>query len=214
MRPKALCLLSGGIDSAVAAHMLKDSLDITAMTVEYGQPVAEKIAAISVCDWLNVPKILCRIQGWNSFAGDATNYFPARNTIFLSHALLECECRSIPYIIIGANVDDQRDYPDCRPEYFRAFETVAATGTRTKIEILTPLIELTKADIVAEAIKRRVPLERTMSCYHPRDRTPCGMCAACNLRRSAYEANGLEFLLERLVVDFGESKPWQHNNLP
>ena len=214
MKFKALCLLSGGIDSAVAADLLRRSLEITAMTVEYGQPVAEKLAAISVCDWLGIPKVLCRVQSWNAAIMDDTNYFPARNTIFLTHALLECECRKIPYIIVGANKDDQKDYPDCRPEYFRAFEEVARLGTRTQVEILAPLIGLTKAEIVKMAIERGLPLKKTMSCYRPRDRTPCGMCAACNLRRSAYEANGLEFLLEQLDVDFGESKPWLHNNLP
>jgi len=112
-------------------------------------------------------------------------------------------------IVIGANKDDYDDYPDCRPEYIKAIQNVFRIACRRNISVWAPLIGMTKAEVVAEAVKLRVPLEKTISCYKPRDRTPCGTCNACLLRKRAYEANGLEFKLERLEVDFGESKPWE-----
>lgn len=207
-RPRAICLLSGGIDSAVAARMTQHmDFEVIGLTIEYGQPAIEKMAAILIADWLRIDKPLCRIPSFNALPG-AANYFPARNTIFLSHALQLAEIRDAAVIVVGANKDDYADYPDCRPEYFKAIEATFQIAIRRNIHIDTPLINMTKAEVVAEAVKLGVPLEKTISCYRPRDRTPCGTCNACKLRRSAYEANGLDFKLERLEVDFGESKPW------
>lgn len=209
-RPRAICLLSGGIDSALAAMMAKNQgCEVIGLTVEYGQPAIEKMAAILVADWLEIDKPLCRIMPTFNPMPGAANYFPARNTIFLSFALQLAEQRDAAYIVIGANKDDYADYPDCRPEYFKAVEAAFRIACRRNIDIWAPLVQWTKARIVKEAKLWGLPLEKTISCYKPRDRTPCGKCNACLLRKSAYEANGLEFKLERLHVDFGESKPWE-----
>ncbi len=207
-RPRAICLLSGGIDSAVVAKSFQTwGFEVIGLTIEYGQPTIEKMAAILIADWLGIEKPLCRIPSFNPLPG-AANYLPARNTIFLSHALQLAEIRDAATIAIGANKDDYTDYPDCRPEYFKQLEYTFRIAIRRNIEISAPLVLMTKAEVVAKAVALGVPLEKTISCYKPRDRTPCGVCNACKLRRSAYEANGLEFKLERLEVDFGESKPW------
>lgn len=199
-KPAAIVLLSGGIDSAVAAAMFNSQYHLTALTVEYGQPVAEKVAAIAIKDWLRIPerdRPLCRIPTFNA-SKEPSHYFPMRNLILLAHACQEAERRGAGIVIVGANKDDYEDYWDCRPEFFMAMEHALADP---HIRILTPLIYRTKAEIVQSAVQLGVPLEKTMSCYRPRDRTPCGDCNACKLRRQAFEANGLEFKLERLPVD-------------
>jgi 7-cyano-7-deazaguanine synthase len=208
-RPRAICLLSGGIDSAVAAKLAQQAgYEVIAMSIEYGNPAIEKCCAVMISDWLGTEKPLFKpIHSMNPLPGPS-NYFPARNTIFFGFAIQLAEQRDAAAIIIGANRDDYDDYPDCRPEYIDAFEKMARIALRRNIQIWTPLIEMTKAQVVKRAVAMGVPLEKTISCYRPRDRTPCGICNACLLRKKAYEANGLEFKLERLEVDFGESKPW------
>ena len=199
-KPTAIVLLSGGIDSAVAAAMHRLEYQLVKLTIEYGQPVAEKVAAIAIADWLEIPerdRPLCRIPTFNAIR-EPSHYFPMRNLILLAHAAQEAERRKAEVIIVGANADDYQDYWDCRPEFFLAIEHALADP---HIRILTPLIYRTKAEIVRSAIEFGLPLHKTMSCYRPKDRTPCGDCNACKLRRQAFEANGLEFKLERLPVE-------------
>lgn len=210
-RPRAILLLSGGIDSAVAGKIAQNvGYEVIGLTVEYGQPVAERLASQSMADWLGIDKPLCKIPTFNPLPGKA-NYYPARNTILLSFAFQLAEQRDAAIIVIGANKDDYDDYPDCRPEYFHRLESVFRIAGRRNIGLYAPVLSSTKADIVAQAIKFGIPLARTLSCYHPKDRTPCGTCNACLLRKKAYEANGLEFKCEPLEVDFGESKPWEQS---
>ena len=199
-QPTAIVLLSGGIDSAVAAAMHRSTYRLVKLTVEYGQPVAEKVAAIAIADWLRIPerdRPLCRIPSFNAVK-EPSHYFPMRNLILLAHAAQEAERRNAGTIIVGANADDYQDYWDCRPEFFMAMEHALADP---HIRILAPLIYRSKAEIVQYAVELGVPLHKTMSCYRPKDRTPCGECNACKLRRAAFEANGLEFKLERLPVE-------------
>jgi 7-cyano-7-deazaguanine synthase len=210
-RPKAIVLLSGGIDSAVAAAELRERYQLVKLTIEYGQPVAEKVAAIAIADWLGIEdrnRILCRIPSFSAIVGP-TNYFPARNILFLAHAAQEAERLGCHTIIMGANKDDHNDYPDCRRPFLDGFQRVIEWGTYTWVNIETPLIGLTKIEVVARAITLGVPLDLTMSCYRPRDRTACGECNACKLRATAFMGNGLDPTPKRLEVDFGESKPWE-----
>jgi 7-cyano-7-deazaguanine synthase len=125
-------------------------------------------------------------------------YVPARNTIFLSFALAYAEITSASDIFIGVNAIDYSGYPDCRPEFIRAFERMANLATKagvegtTKIAIHTPLIAMTKADIVRKAVELGVNLGLTHSCYDPDERgRPCGACDSCLLRSKGFEEAGL-----------------------
>jgi 7-cyano-7-deazaguanine synthase len=198
-KPSAIVLLSGGIDSAVAAAECREDYRLVKLTIEYGQPVAEKVAAIAIADWLGIPerdRPLCRIPTFNA-TREPSHYFPMRNLILLGHAAQEAEIQDAAAIIVGCNSDDHADYWDCRREFLDSIEhALKPTG----IIIEYPCLGRSKMEVVRRALELNVPLEKTMSCYRPRDRTPCGECNACKLRRRAYEANGLEFKLERLPV--------------
>jgi 7-cyano-7-deazaguanine synthase len=128
--------------------------------------------------------------------GIPATYVPARNSIFLSVALGVAEARGLDAVWIGVNAIDYSGYPDCRPEFIEAFRGVAATGQKrgvegNPIEIRTPLIELTKADIVRLGIERHAPLQLTWSCYEGGDR-PCGVCDACLLRARGFSEAGVD----------------------
>jgi 7-cyano-7-deazaguanine synthase len=128
--------------------------------------------------------------------GIPATYVPARNSIFLSVALGVAEGRGLDAVWIGVNAIDYSGYPDCRPEFIEAFRGVAATGQKrgvegNPIEIRTPLIELTKADIVRLGIERHAPLQLTWSCYQGGDR-PCGVCDACLLRARGFREAGVD----------------------
>ena len=126
--------------------------------------------------------------------GIPITYVPARNTIFLSFALAYAEVRGASAIFIGVNAIDYSGYPDCRPEFIAAFENVASLATKagvegtTRIKIHAPLMKMTKADIVREAVALGVDLKLTHSCYDPTpDGRPCGQCDSCILRRKGFE---------------------------
>ena len=131
-------------------------------------------------------------------------YVPARNTIFLSYALAVAETLSACDIFIGVNALDYSGYPDCRPEFIRAFETMARLATKAgvngtrELKIHTPLIDMTKAEIIAEGLRLGVDYSITLSCYDPIDSgdgsglvKPCGRCDACLLRAKGFAENGL-----------------------
>ena len=119
------------------------------------------------------------------FTDIPSTYVPARNIIFLSFALSYAEAVGAEAIFIGANVIDYSGYPDCRPEFFRAFEKVIRTGTRkNKIKIKAPLLKMSKVQILKLARKLNVPVEKTWSCYAG-GRAPCGVCDACIIRQKA-----------------------------
>ena len=218
--PAAVVLLSGGVDSAtVAALALADGFDVCALSFRYGQRhAAELDAAERVARALGIERRLVldidlRPIGGSALTADVpvpqdrstaemgtdipATYVPARNTIFLSLALAWAEVLGAQDIFIGANALDYSGYPDCRPEYLRAFETLANLATRAGVEgrrftIHAPLLHLTKAGIVRRGTELGVNYALTVSCYAPApDGAACGRCDACRLRRKGFEEGGI-----------------------
>ena len=221
MTKPAVVLLSGGLDSAtVAAIAGRDGFNVYALSFAYGQRhTAELDAAARVADHLGVREhrtipIDLRIFGGSSLTGDQeipkdrpveemgqdipSTYVPARNTIFLSFALAWAEVLDSSDLFIGAHALDYSGYPDCRPEYFTAYQAMARLATRTGVEetthltIHTPLIELTKAGIITLGTQLGVDFALTLSCYDPDpDGAACGHCDSCILRRNGFAEAGL-----------------------
>lgn len=219
--PKAVVLLSGGMDSATAAAVALDQgFEVYALSFRYGQRHATELeAARRVADRLGLRRqvvldIDLRAFGGSALTGDLgvpkdtplerigsgipATYVPARNTIFLSFALGWAETLGASDIFLGANALDYSGYPDCRPEYIEAFERMANLATRAGVEgrrlrIHTPLISLSKAEIVKLGTRLGVEYALTWSCYDPApDGTPCGRCEACILRRKGFREAGME----------------------
>lgn len=221
MTPKAVVLLSGGLDSAtVAAIARADGYDVHALSFRYGQrhaaelQAAEQVAAaVGVVDHKVVP-IDLRAFGGSALTADidvpkgrdadamATGipitYVPARNTIFLSFALAWAEVLECSDVFIGVNALDYSGYPDCRPEYIEAFQTMARLATKagvegtTELTIHAPLIALTKAQIVQRGIDLGVDYSLTVSCYDADDTgAACGACDSCALRRKGFAEAGV-----------------------
>jgi 7-cyano-7-deazaguanine synthase len=218
---KAICLLSGGLDSAtcLAAARL-DGFDCYALSFDYGQrhrvelDSAEQVAsALGAADH-RVARIDLRVFGHSALTDEIAvpkgrdewamnreipvTYVPARNTIFLAFALAWAEVLEANDIFIGVNALDYSGYPDCRPEYIRAFERMSNLATkagvegRTRIAIRTPLIQLSKADIVRLGQKLGVPFELTHSCYDPDPAgRACGACDSCLLRAKGFREAGI-----------------------
>lgn len=207
-----MALVSGGMDSAVAAAWAKDDegFEIVSLTVDYGQRHRVELeAARDVSRWLEAQEhvvlaVDLRAVGGSALtdridvprgggtAGIPVTYVPARNTVLLALALGLAEARGAQAIVIGANRIDFSGYPDCRPEFLDAFARVAETGTKAGVEgraprILAPLLDLPKSGIVKMGTRLEVPFGRTISCYDP---TPtgaaCGACDACRLRRKGF----------------------------
>jgi 7-cyano-7-deazaguanine synthase len=218
-KPSAIVLLSGGLDSAtVLAIARHEGFEPHALSFRYGQRHAvELTAADRVAKSLGVAshrvvEIDLRQFGGSALtadiavpkdrreaelgAGIPVTYVPARNTIFLSFALAWAETLGSSDIYIGVNVLDSSGYPDCRAAYIDAFERMANLATKAGVEgqlltIHTPLIRMSKAEIVETAISRAVPLELTWSCYEPQpDGAACGRCDACVLRRRGFAEAG------------------------
>lgn len=219
MRP-AVTLLSGGLDSTTTlAIARRDGFDCHALTIDYGQrhrveleaarAVAERLGAR---DHVILPLDLRRFGGSALTADLAVpksrepaamsdipvTYVPARNTIFLALALAWAETLGAEDIFIGVNALDSSGYPDCRPEFINAFEQLASLGTKAGVEgksrftIHTPLIALTKAQIVRRAVELDIDLSLTWSCYDPRpDGRPCGECDSCVLRDKGFREAGI-----------------------
>ena len=219
----AVCLLSGGLDSATAlAWARREGYDCYALSFDYGQrhrielEAAKRVAAsLEAKEHLILPLDLRRIGGSaltseipvpkgrseeEIGSGIPVTYVPARNTIFLAYALAWAEVLGSENIVIGVNVLDNSGYPDCRAEYIGAFEQLANLATKTGVEatscfrIHTPLIQLSKADIVRKAIQLGVDLSLTWSCYEPTSEGwACGACDACLLRLKGFrEAGGAD----------------------
>ncbi len=216
----AVVLASGGLDSTVTAAVARrDGCRVYLLTIDYGQrhgveverarQVGQSLGAeghlvitldlrsiggSALTDDQPVPKDRTEAQRGE---GIPNTYVPARNTIFLSLALAYAETLGALKIYIGANVLDYSGYPDCRPEYLRAFEEVARLGTRAGslgkgIEIRAPLLHMTKADIIRTGTKLGVPFHLTHSCYDPLpDGTACGHCDSCHIRKAGFEEAGL-----------------------
>ena len=218
---KAVLLLSGGLDSTtLLAHALRDGFDVHAMTFRYGQRHAVEIrAARRVAEHFGVRDhvivdIDLRTFGGSALTSDAAvpkdrdlshagdgipiTYVPARNTIFLSFALAWAEVLEARDIFIGVNALDYSGYPDCRPEYIASFEHMANLATRGGVEgtnpirLRTPLIDLTKAQIIRLGLSLGVDYSITQSCYDPDpEGRACGRCDACQLRLKGFAEVGL-----------------------
>ncbi|NIP99064.1 MAG: 7-cyano-7-deazaguanine synthase QueC [Nitrospinaceae bacterium] len=221
MKKKAVVLLSGGLDSAtVLAIALQQGYAPITLCFDYGQrhrvelqrarAISLKMGALehkevkidlaqfggsALTDDLPVP------QGRNESEMAAEipiTYVPARNTIFLSFCLAAAEVAGAEDIFIGVNAIDYSGYPDCRPEYIRAFEEMANLATKagvegiSKFQIHTPLIDMTKAEIIKKGMELGVDYSLTHSCYNPdAEGRPCGQCDSCLLRKKGFEEAGI-----------------------
>jgi 7-cyano-7-deazaguanine synthase len=219
---KAVVLLSGGLDSTTALAIAQsDGFDVHAMSFRYGQrhkvelESAEHVAATmgvkqhvivdvnlrqfggsALTSELDVPKSRSVAEMGH---GIPVTYVPARNTVFLSFALAWAETLGAQDIYIGVNALDYSGYPDCRPEYIKAYETMANLATRAGIEgtqrlrIHTPLIQLTKAQIIQRGLELGIDYSRTSSCYDPAPTgAPCGSCDSCLLRIKGFNEAGIQ----------------------
>jgi 7-cyano-7-deazaguanine synthase len=218
MAKSAVVLLSGGLDSYTAAAMVRaDGFDLYALTVHYGQRHAHEIeAARRVARALGVLRHLelsldLRGIGGSSLTSDEavprdrdvsssdipTTYVPARNTIFLSLALGWAEVLGAHDIVMGVNALDYSGYPDCRPEFVSAFESLAALATKAGVEgarfhVHAPLIAMSKSDIVRRGVALGLDYGITSSCYDPSaDGRPCGHCDSCLLRAAGFAQAGV-----------------------
>ncbi len=220
-KKQAIVLLSGGLDSATTLYYaLKQGFGCFCLIFDYGQRhrkeiiSAKKIAKSAGCEF-EVVKVSLPWKGSslldkninipqtdsNRAKGIPSTYVPARNIIFLSFALSCAEAISAEAIFIGAHAQDYSGYPDCRPEFYRAFRKVDACGTKAGVEkkgidIVTPLINKGKAEIIRLGNKLGVPFELTWSCYQG-GKDPCGTCDSCHYRRKGFrEANTFDPLLK------------------
>ena len=220
LHPKAVVLLSGGLDSAVTAALAQqDGHRIHCVTVSYGQRHRVEIErAQAVAKALGaaghvVVTVDLRAIGGSALTADVEvpkdraqeeragkipiTYVPARNTIFLSLALAYAETLDAQAIYFGANVLDYSGYPDCRPDFIHAFETVARLGTKMgvegrTVEIRAPLLMLSKAEIIRRGQDLRVPFQLTHSCYDPGlEGVACGRCDSCLIRREGFSQAGV-----------------------
>lgn len=221
MKP-AVCLLSGGLDSATTLACARhDGFACHALSFDYGQrhrvelEAAARVARALGAAAHRTAVIDLRVFGGSALTADIhvpkgrqtaemaaeipITYVPARNTIFLSFALAWAEVLGASDIYLGVNAVDYSGYPDCRPEYIAAFERMATLATRAGVEghlplqIHTPLITLTKADIIRLGLSLGVDYSLTHSCYDPSPRgRPCGACDSCLLRRAGFAAAGLD----------------------
>jgi 7-cyano-7-deazaguanine synthase len=222
VKQKAVVLLSGGLDSATCLAIAQaQGFECHALSFRYGQRhEQELICAKTIAERQRVKnhviaQIDLRTFGGSALTGDIavpkhrsademTNeipvtYVPARNTIFLSFALAFAEVSRASDIFIGVNALDYSGYPDCRPEYIAAYETMANLATKAgveggqKLKIHTPLIAMTKGEIIAIGLKLGVDYSITSTCYDPSpDGLACGECDACLLRLKGFAENGVE----------------------
>lgn len=214
---KAVVLLSGGLDSATTLAIAKnEGFSCFALSFNYGQRHALELnAAKNIAHSLhavahkNINLDLTQIGGSaltdkniavpvTHTEGIPVTYVPARNTIFLAYALAWSEVLEVNDIFIGVNAVDYSGYPDCRPEYIRAFENMAQLATRAGIEgqvlkIHTPLINLSKAEIIRAGTVLGVDYSITISCYQPDEKGyACGICDSCRFRKEGFRAAGIE----------------------
>ena len=217
---RAVVLLSGGLDSSTALAMtLREGREVHALTVDYGQRHRKEIeAARKIAKHFGVKSHKVLKIDLTTFGGSALTdrkirvpeqrtleeigrgipitYVPARNTILLGYALAYAETIDADEIVIAANFLDSSGYPDCRPEYYRAFQEVARLGTKRGVEgrpirISTPVITMTKADIVRKGEELGVPWKLTWSCYLGGERA-CGACDSCQLRLKGFQEAGVK----------------------
>jgi 7-cyano-7-deazaguanine synthase len=214
---KAICLLSGGMDSTVSlAFALREGYEATALTINYGQRhVRELEAAKAVASHYGVKHVIMNfpLTGFKSALTDPSipisdhraeeigydipdTYVPARNIIFLSVAAGLAESVGASTVFIGANAIDYSGYPDCRPEFFQAFEQMLEVGTKVgtlghPVRVEHPILRKTKAEIVLMGQKMDVPFHLTWSCYRGGEKA-CGRCDSCILRLKGFKEAGMK----------------------
>ncbi|HKV05135.1 MAG TPA: 7-cyano-7-deazaguanine synthase QueC [Candidatus Acidoferrales bacterium] len=216
-KPKAVVLLSGGMDSCVTAAIAGQTHRLALLHASYGQRTErrERRSFDAIADFYGVrERLVVRFDAFKQIGGSAltdqriavpesgealkpnaeipVTYVPFRNAHFLSAAVSWAEVIGATAIFIGAVAEDSSGYPDCRPEYYRAFEVVIREGTRpeTQLRIVTPVIALRKSEIIRRGADLGAPLERTWSCYRFDDEA-CGTCDSCRLRLRAFAEAGL-----------------------
>ena len=212
---KAICLLSGGMDSTTLAYVAKDQgYEIYALHVNYGQRTEQRElrSAKTIANLLGAKEFIEVNLGYLSQFGDSSltdpsiaveeydearegipnTYVPFRNANLLSIATSFAESRRADAVFIGVQSLDYSGYPDCRPQFIEAFQKVVDTGTRddTRITLLTPFISMTKGDILLRGLALGVPYQHTWSCYQRED-MGCGVCGSCHFRKEAFKAAGL-----------------------
>ncbi len=212
---KAICILSGGMDSTLASYMAKnEGYEIIAVHFNYGQRTQDRElkAFRDICDDLKIlEKYEIDIPFFTQIgasaltdktidvptggieAGVPITYVPFRNGIFLSITAAIAEKEGATAMYIGVVQEDSSGYPDCTDQFIQDITKAINQGTKeeTKIEIITPLVHLTKAQIVEEAIKLNVPLEHTWSCYKEEE-VACGVCDSCRLRLNGFKIAGVK----------------------
>ncbi len=215
--PKAVVLLSGGLDSTTTLAIAKSQgFECYALSFDYGQKQKSELDSAT-----KIAKIFAAVEhkimhiSLSDFGGSALTdanikvpdfkesdeipitYVPARNTIFLSFAMAWAEVLDCQSIFIGVNALDYSGYPDCRQEYINAFEAMANLATKQgvegkKLSILTPLINLNKADIIKKGLSLKVDYSLTTTCYQANDKgEACGVCDACEYRRIGFKSAGI-----------------------
>jgi 7-cyano-7-deazaguanine synthase len=219
--PLAVVLLSGGLDSATTAAIARaDGYRLYALTVDYGQrhrleiEASRRVAESLGCERHVVAAVDLRQFGGSALtanievprnrsdaemaSGIPVTYVPARNTVFLALALGYAEVVGAADLFVGVNAVDYSGYPDCRPEFIAAFETLANLATKAGVEgtmrfaVHTPLISLTKAEIIRRGVELGVDCALTHSCYDPdASGVACGQCDACRLRLKGFQEAGL-----------------------
>lgn len=210
-KPNAVVLLSGGLDSVTCLAWAMQQFNCIAVSFNYGQRHSSELnAAKNIANNAKVPHRIINIDiaqlGGSSLTdmnmdvpkADINNeeipstYVPARNTVFLSYALALAEVSQAKHIVIGVNAVDYSGYPDCRPEFITAFETMANLATKTGVEgnkltIETPLLTLTKAEIIQLGTSLGVDYSKTVSCYQAdTNGYACGVCDSCLLRKQGF----------------------------
>ena len=216
LKPKCIVLLSGGLDSTTVLAIAKKEFNILALSFDYGQRHKFELDAAKIIAQQNTVHSFQTIDidltqfGKSALTDEIAvpknqeigndipvTYVPVRNTIFLSYALAYAEVNNIYDIFIGVNALDYSGYPDCRPEYIDAFEKMANLGTKftqgsKKITIHTPLINMTKAEIILKGHQLGVSYEDTHSCYDPSEKgLACGECDACILRKKGFNMSNI-----------------------
>lgn len=218
--PRAVILLSGGLDSTVAAAVAgHEGFALYLLTIAYRQrhaieiEQAKQVATALRASSHTIVDVDLRALGGSALTGDLpvpkdrhaqertqgipVTYVPARNLIFLSLAAAHAEVVGASAIYFGANVLDYSGYPDCRPEFIRAFEETVAVGTKSgvegsRLEVRAPLLALSKAEIIQLGMTLQAPLHLTHSCYDPLGSLACGHCDSCLIRRQGFAQAGVE----------------------
>jgi 7-cyano-7-deazaguanine synthase len=222
MKELAIALVSGGMDSCVSAAIAKQNYDLALLHVNYGQRTEERElqAFNAIADYYQVKRrLVASIEYLKQIGGSSltdknisvsiadldnknipTSYVPFRNTHLLAIAVSWAEVIGASKIFIGAVEEDSSGYPDCRKEYYQAFNKLVEVGTKpeTQIEVITPLIDMKKEEIVLKGIELSAPLHLTWSCYKNND-IACGVCDSCALRIKGFKKAGVKDPIEYAI---------------